>query len=139
MYKQCTTVANIYAHGDSNQNFLVAVVVPDADKLKQIAQQLGVKTTAATTTQQLCDRADVNAAVLSAMTAVAQREKLQGFEMVKRIVLVAEDFTIENELLTPTLKLKRNVAAKRFAVQIAAMYALGEPKAEGKGKLKSKL
>lgn len=34
-----------------------------------------------------------------------------------------EPFTMENELLTPTLKTKRNVAAKVYRKEIDALYA----------------
>jgi long-chain acyl-CoA synthetase len=53
--------------------------------------------------------------------------------MVKRIYVSPEDFSVENGLLTPTLKLKRNVAAKHFAAQINDMYKKGEIKDGGQG------
>jgi len=47
---------------------------------------------------------------------------LASFETVKDFRLL-EEFSIENGLLTPTLKVKRNVAMERFADVIEAMYA----------------
>ena len=45
--------------------------------------------------------------------------------MVKNIVLDAEVWSVENNLLTPTFKLKRNEAKKKYLAQIDAMYASG--------------
>jgi long-chain acyl-CoA synthetase len=42
---------------------------------------------------------------------------------VRRVVLVAEPWTIENGLLTPTLKLKRAKVMEKFNAEIDGMYA----------------
>ena len=40
--------------------------------------------------------------------------KLSGLEKVKRVHFYPELFTVANDLLTPTFKVKRNVAKKFF-------------------------
>ena len=40
----------------------------------------------------------------------------------KDLLIHTELFSVENNLLTPTFKLKRNDASKKFAPQIAEMY-----------------
>ena len=42
----------------------------------------------------------------------------------KQVYLTPEQFTVENDLLTPSMKLKRNVSAKLYRPQIDAMYGL---------------
>ncbi len=51
-----------------------------------------------------------------------KNEKLASFETIKKF-RVLEEFTIENELLTPTMKVKRNVVMERFADVIDEMYS----------------
>ena len=48
---------------------------------------------------------------------------LAQFEVPKKLLLVTEDFTVENGLLTPTLKVKRRAVEQRYANQIEALYA----------------
>ena len=48
---------------------------------------------------------------------------LAKFEVPKKLLLVAEDFTVENGLLTPTLKVKRRAVEQRHADRIEALYA----------------
>ena len=48
---------------------------------------------------------------------------LASFEMPKKILLVAEDFTLENGQLTPTLKVKRRVVERDYASMIEAAYS----------------
>ena len=61
------------------------------------------------------------------MAAACKAAKLQGFEVVKKVSLEAEAWSTENNLLTPTFKLKRNEAKKKYIGQIDAMYAQGLP------------
>jgi len=56
--------------------------------------------------------------------------KLRGFEHVKAIHLSHELFSVENGILTPTFKLKRNEAKKKFQTAINEMYAIIEEQAK---------
>jgi long-chain acyl-CoA synthetase len=49
--------------------------------------------------------------------------ELAPFEKVRMFALLPEGFTVANELLTPTLKLRRGRIAERYANEIDAMYA----------------
>ena len=44
------------------------------------------------------------------------------FEKIKRIHLVAEDFTVDNGLLTPKMSLKRRVAVQRYGDALQKLY-----------------
>ena len=48
--------------------------------------------------------------------------KLSGLEKPKEIMLTKEAFSVENNILTPTFKLKRHVAREFFKPQIEEMY-----------------
>jgi len=48
-------------------------------------------------------------------------EKYASFERIKEVTIVPE-FTIENGLLTPTLKLKKNIAIDTYGSEIDSMY-----------------
>ena len=57
------------------------------------------------------------------MNQLAQENKLNGLEKPKQIYLCAQEFIKENpEMITPSFKLKRNIAAKYFRQIIDQMY-----------------
>ena len=58
----------------------------------------------------------INAAIAAA------NGRLASFERIKRHAVLPEDFCIENDTLTPTLKIKRRVVAERHAREIDALY-----------------
>jgi long-chain acyl-CoA synthetase len=72
--------------------------------------------------QELCKHPDVNAAILADMDKTGRKAGLRGFEYARKIHLESEPFSMENELLTPTMKVKRPQAAKYYQDQIKAMY-----------------
>jgi long-chain acyl-CoA synthetase len=49
--------------------------------------------------------------------------QIPGYEIIKAIHLEPEPFTVDNDLLTPTLKLKRPQLLKRYGDVIDQMYA----------------
>jgi len=48
------------------------------------------------------------------------------FEKLKRVMLVADEFSVDNGALTPTLKLRRSVIEDRYRKQIDELYARAE-------------
>jgi long-chain acyl-CoA synthetase len=47
----------------------------------------------------------------------------KGFERVQRFALLGEEFTTANDLLTPTLKVKRRNVLKRYEDRLTSLYA----------------
>ena len=45
------------------------------------------------------------------------------FEQIKKFTILPRDFTMADNELTPTLKLKRRVCQEHFAAEIEALYA----------------
>lgn len=105
-------------HGDSLRSFLVAVAVPDPEALKQVASMLKVTGEFA----QLCRDPRIRAHLLNELNALGKSEGLHGYEQPKALHLHPEPFTVENGLLTPTAKSKRNELKMYFKGVIDAMY-----------------
>uniref|UniRef100_A0AAQ4RUX3 Long-chain-fatty-acid--CoA ligase n=1 Tax=Gasterosteus aculeatus aculeatus TaxID=481459 RepID=A0AAQ4RUX3_GASAC len=66
---------------------------------------------------------EIKKAILSDMTKLGKEAGLKSFEQVKDLYLHPEQFTIENGLLTPTLKAKRAELTALFQPQITTLYA----------------
>jgi long-chain acyl-CoA synthetase len=57
-------------------------------------------------------------------------QNLARFEKLKRVLLVADEFSAENGALTPTMKLRRRVVEERYRREIEELYAKAEAEAE---------
>uniref|UniRef100_A0A3Q4FY95 Arachidonate--CoA ligase n=1 Tax=Neolamprologus brichardi TaxID=32507 RepID=A0A3Q4FY95_NEOBR len=120
IYMRSDAVAQVFVHGDSLQACLVAVVVPDPDFLSDWTRRtLGLQGSYL----ELCGRAEVKAAILEDMLRLGKAGGLKSFEQVKAICIHTELFSIENDLLTPTMKAKRNELRQYFRSQIDELYA----------------
>ncbi|XDV44311.1 hypothetical protein PO909_012611 [Leuciscus waleckii] len=119
VYIRSAPVAQVFVHGDSLQSSLVAIVVPDPEILPGFAEKLGVKGSL----EELCKNQELKKAIISDLNKLGRGAGLKSFEQVKDVYLHPDMFTIENGLLTPTLKAKRADLIKFFKVQIESLYA----------------
>jgi long-chain acyl-CoA synthetase len=58
-------------------------------------------------------------------------QNLARFEKLKRVLLVADEFSAENGTLTASMKLRRRVVEERYRTQIEEMYVLAEAAGPG--------
>ena len=82
-------------YGD-NKNYLVALVVPNKEFLNQ--------------------KEKINNVIEKV------NKKLTLVEKVKRIQLIDENFSIENGLLTPTMKVKRKKVTEKYKNKLEKLY-----------------
>jgi long-chain acyl-CoA synthetase len=114
-------VQQIFIYGDSLENYLVAVVVPKPHATIEFLQSKGIEATKENFSQFL-DNKDLNEAILKDMESLGRRNDFKGFEVIKKCFLTNDAFTIENNMLTPTMKLKRNEAKAKYLDQLKKMY-----------------
>ncbi|XP_060938610.1 long-chain-fatty-acid--CoA ligase 1a isoform X1 [Limanda limanda] len=119
VYNRSDPVAQIFVHGDSLQACLVAIVVADPEYLPVWAKKQGFEGSFT----ELCSKKEVKDAILGDILRLGKEAGLKSFEQVKDIALHPEMFTVQNGLLTPTLKAKRNELRSRFREQIDQLYA----------------
>ena len=96
----------------------VAIIVPESDKLAAWAAENG------TTAEKVLAEQDsaFKAVIMDEIAALGTSKKLNSLEKPKEIFLAPEPFSVENDILTPTFKLKRNIGQKIYKAQIDAMY-----------------
>jgi long-chain acyl-CoA synthetase len=107
--------------------FNTALIVPDFNALQEIAAIQGIAV------GDLKDEAarealiDTEAVIVAIDGEIKRLQKdLSAYERVRRFELLAEPFTVENGMMTPTLKVKRKAVEERYRELIDAMYAGAE-------------
>jgi long-chain acyl-CoA synthetase len=108
-------ISQVCVIGD-RQKFLTALITVDGDNVKAFAEERSIETTSL---DDLLKNQEVNDLIRSVVEE--KNTELASFETIKDFRLL-DEFSIENGLLTPTLKVKRNVAMERFADVIGEMY-----------------
>jgi long-chain acyl-CoA synthetase len=109
-------IANIMVDG-TNRPYNVAVIVPDFDTLKAWAQAKGITTSS---TEELTRRPEVTELLKEEIRTLGADFK--GFERPEKFVVATEDFTTDNGMLTPSLKVKRRNVMAKYGDQLNKLY-----------------
>ncbi|TEA16594.1 Long chain acyl-CoA synthetase 7 [Colletotrichum sidae] len=118
-------VTMAYVHGDPAQSTLVAIFGIDPENFAPFASKILKKTvdkTDLTALKVAGNDPKVKKAFLAELDKIGKKHKFNSYERVRNVHLAIDPFTIDNELLTPTLKLKRPQTAKAFRAQLDQMY-----------------
>jgi long-chain acyl-CoA synthetase len=116
-------IANVMIHG-ANKPYNVALVVVDKDAVIKWAGSHGV------TLHEPFSRDD-RLHELIHRELVARGEGFKAFERPQKFTIADDDFTTENGMLTPTLKLKRRKVLERYGDELERLY--GGPKNRSNG------
>jgi long-chain acyl-CoA synthetase len=95
----------------------VAIIVPDVTALEKWAKAQGI----AGELESLFDDEQVKELYRGELDRYHQ-DVFKGFERVKQFAFVAEEFSTDNDMLTPTMKLKRRNVIKAYQPLIDSLY-----------------
>ncbi|XP_050392074.1 long-chain-fatty-acid--CoA ligase 5 isoform X1 [Patella vulgata] len=119
VYVRSSLISQVFVHGDSLQACLIGIVVPDPDLLPKFCKQ---KLNLTGNISDLARNPEVKKAIMADLVEVGKKSGLQSFEQIKDVYVYPEMFSVENGLLTPTFKAKRQELLKYFKKQLQEMY-----------------
>jgi len=106
-------ISNVMLHG-ANKPYNVALVVLDRTAVDNWAQHEGI------TVHDVSHDDRVRELVQHELAKAG--ESFKGFERPHKFFITAEDLTVENGMLTPTLKLKRRKVLERYGADLEKLY-----------------
>jgi long-chain acyl-CoA synthetase len=142
VYAKCTIVSQLWVYGNSYKPQLVGVAVPSAEVIFRLANEKGLWKSESKPGKPefIGDFRKVwadNAAVFEGLILDEFKKlegELKGFEKVAKwhfetnVDGIFQAFTVENDCLTPTFKLRRNNLLQKYIEEVKKMYTdLGDP------------
>jgi len=121
VYQKSFYVSQIFVYGDSFQSYLVAVIVPDEAYIRKVWVPLN-NVDNSMRFEDICKIPKLMQDILKDMDQKGKEDKLLGFEVVKKLFLEPVPWTPE-DILTPTQKLMRFHAKKKYMENINQLYA----------------
>ncbi|WP_435334019.1 AMP-dependent synthetase/ligase [Haloarchaeobius sp. TZWWS8] len=110
-------IEQAFVMGDG-EKFISALVVPNVDAIREDAP---ADVSLPSDPAELCRHSYVRGVIQAEIDRV--NEHFEKHEQIKRFELVPEEFTEENDLMTPTMKKKRRNILDRYADVVDEIYA----------------
>jgi len=108
-------IAQSMMYGDY-KNYLVAILVPDSEYAQQWAKDHHKEFNQKKLNQ------DSDFIRMIKETTERVNKKLSQIEQVRKFLLIDEEFSIENDMMTPTLKVRRFKVKEKYQSQLEALY-----------------
>ena len=108
-------IAQSMMYGDF-KNYLVAILVPDRDYAQEWAKDHHKEFNIKKLNQ------DSDFIKMIKTTTERVNKKLSQIEQVRKFLLIDEEFTVENNMMTPTLKVRRFKVKEKYQSQLEALY-----------------
>ncbi|KHJ74804.1 hypothetical protein OESDEN_25580 [Oesophagostomum dentatum] len=119
VYIRSPVLQQVFVDGDSLERWLIAVVVPQPKVMEEWNAEHGVQ---GRSLEEIYKDKKAQEYVLSQLHEIGKENKLNSIEQVKRVYLEIEPFSVENNLLTPTLKSKRPQLRQKYKDIMKRIY-----------------
>lgn len=108
-------IAQAMVYGDRKPH-IVALIVPDGEFVSEWANETGNSAELSS----IIENEDFHRNISEAIDRV--NEHLSIIERVRRFVLIDQEFTVDNEMMTPTLKVRRHAITEKYGERLEALY-----------------
>ena len=117
MYNKSKYINQILIYGNSFKNNIIGIITLDkkaAAELLQLGRDANVS--------EMIKSELLRTEIEKDLERLATEAQFNSLEKVKYSILSPEDFTIENEMMTPNLKMVRKQIEKHFKKEIDELY-----------------
>ena len=111
-------ITEVMLYGD-RKKFISALLVPDLEKVEEYALKNDILFT---DIRGLLENPEIRAMLGRRIEKVQEEHDIPGYEQVKKFVVMNSEFTMDNNEVTPTLKLKRKIVTAKFQKELDALY-----------------
>jgi long-chain acyl-CoA synthetase len=112
----CPYVGQVVVHGDK-RSYCSALIALDAEAIRQWARQTGAGDMPYS---EIVKRPQVRELIQPAIDKV--NAALKSHEAIRKFAVLPEELTIENGLVTPSMKLRRQAAERHYAGTLDSLY-----------------
>lgn len=109
-------ISRILVYGD-RRKYITALITLAPDVVDALAAAKGIT---AADHHELVKHPQIQEEVAKVVTA--KNERLAGFEQIKKWLVLDQDFSIENNELTPTLKMRRKTITEKYKSLLDSLY-----------------
>ena len=111
-------ISEVMLYGDK-QRFISALVVPDFENLERYALSHDILYT---DIRGLLEDPEIIRLYEQRFRKVHEENEIPGYEQVKKFILLDSDFSMDDEEITPTMKLRRKIVTAKYQQQLDALY-----------------
>lgn len=119
IYRSVTVVQNICVYADQTKTKPIAIIVPVEGVLKKLAAEIKIEGEYT----DIVHNPKLRSAVLKQMHETGKKAGLAGIELVEGVVLSAEEWLPENNMVTSAQKLNRRGILEKYKAEIEEVYA----------------
>lgn len=119
LMKTSRYISQFAVFGD-RRKYLVGILTLDEDEITKFARDMGL---IYKDLKDLSQQDEIRECITREITRL--NEQLASYETIKKFRILEEDFDQDNDEITPTLKVKRNVVQDRYSGIIEELYAVG--------------
>ena len=123
IFSACKYIEQIFIYGDSLQSYLIAVIYPKSHDVIEFMKKKNNDVNKDNYKDYFEDP-DLKADIIKELDTYGRKNDLKGFESPKKIHLCKEPFSTENQIVTPTMKIRRHIAKKFFEAEIKKLYGI---------------
>jgi long-chain acyl-CoA synthetase len=117
--KLCPHIIQSWVYGKSTENYVVALIVLDSHQTTKLASDLKIEVVEP---KDLLSNESLIQFLLKEIETTCRNSKLATFEIPKKILLTYDIFTIDNGMLTVTMKAMRSNIRKNWESKVAMLY-----------------